>query len=305
MHIAITNEQTLYQDPDIMKSITSHCLALSLAAMASAFTPARMNTNPVSSFPLQALSSPNLVSILKKPSKVLTVNVEVGDSIPKDDLELLSMQLRNSKVTSLWTQSKSPIASLVKEQETARGNFPGPCPVVYFGEISSNIDEVLDAGVRTIVVPAEAAERMLEDPDRLGSTEVVWKVSSVEEATSIMSATNQQADAFWIDSHDQFEEIASCLPEDSLLVYAVDAMQSDEGEITQAKSKKLASSILVRDACVGDQEDLPYAQYLVSKCTSKASSEFSFSGLTGSTNGHFGGVQSNGSFQWSRCGVKA
>jgi hypothetical protein len=38
----------------------------------------------------------------------------------------------------------------------------------------------------------------------------------------------------------------------------------------------------------------------VSGLTSKASKEFKFSSLTGSTNGHFGGIQSNSSVKWER-----
>ena len=61
-----------------------------------------------------------------------------------------------------------------------------------------------------------------------------------------------------------------------------------------------AASGVVMKACVGDVEDLEYAQFLVNGLTSKASSEFKFSGLTGSTNGHFGGVQANSKVSWRR-----
>jgi hypothetical protein len=58
--------------------------------------------------------------------------------------------------------------------------------------------------------------------------------------------------------------------------------------------------VMIRRACVGDSEDLEYAQFLVGGLTSKASSEFKFTGLTGSTNGHFGGIQANGTVKWKR-----
>ena len=79
-------------------------------------------------------------------------------------------------------------------------------------------------------------------------------------------------------------------------------MQADGAEVEQAKElKKLGvGSILVQNACVGDSEDLEYSSFVVGGMTSKASSEFSFSGLTGSTNGHFGGVQARGTVQWQR-----
>jgi len=47
-------------------------------------------------------------------------------------------------------------------------------------------------------------------------------------------------------------------------------------------------SLLLRRACVGDEEDLPYAKFAVGGLTSKMSSTFKIDGLTGSANGHFG-----------------
>lgn len=68
----------------------------------------------------------------------------------------------------------------------------------------------------------------------------------------------------------------------------------------QAKTQLGCASVLIRQACVGDAEDVEYAQFLVSGMTSKASSQFKFSGLTGSTNGHFGGIQQNQEIKWRR-----
>jgi hypothetical protein len=90
-----------------------------------------------------------------------------------------------------------------------------------------------------------------------------------------------------------------------LWIAAVNAMQPDGAEIANGKEYKTrgCGSILVRNACIGDSEDTEYAQFCVGGFTSKASSEFKFSGLTGSTNGHFGGIQANSSVKWRRMNV--
>jgi hypothetical protein len=81
-----------------------------------------------------------------------------------------------------------------------------------------------------------------------------------------------------------------------------DPMQDGGAEIETGKEFKSMgfASVLVKNACVGDKEDVDYASFVVSGMTSKASKEFKFSGLTGSTNGHFGGIQSNSSVKWER-----
>jgi hypothetical protein len=57
-------------------------------------------------------------------------------------------------------------------------------------------------------------------------------------------------------------------------------------EVALAKAYKRIGgihSILVQNAIVGDGEDLEYARYVVAGMTSKASSEFKMSTMTGST----------------------
>lgn len=51
---------------------------------------------------------------------------------------------------------------------------------------------------------------------------------------------------------------------------------------------KVCRSLLLRAACVGDNEDIAYAQWAIDALASKASQEFKISGLTGAANGHFG-----------------
>mmetsp|Transcript_43293 Transcript_43293/g.104888 ORF Transcript_43293/g.104888 Transcript_43293/m.104888 type:complete len:349 (-) Transcript_43293:654-1700(-) len=279
-------------------------------------------------------TAPNLKSILKKPSKVLTVGVELetttttekstwGDD--KNELSILSMQLRKSKVASLWVSSSSSSSSssitsiletIVAEQQTSKGNFPGPVPVIYDGSSIDDSDDVpfvelASIGVSAVALTAGQADNMQEDDLKQGDSmmEIIWKVSSVADVEDVMKRTGDGADAFLLDiatsgtTIGSLKDVAEALPSTCLRILSVDAMQPDGQEVEDAKKSKVdlgCNSILVRKACVGDQEDLEYTQFVVGGMTSKASSEFKFSGLTGSTNGHFGGIQQNKKINWRR-----
>ncbi|CAJ1939217.1 unnamed protein product [Cylindrotheca closterium] len=236
----------------------------------------------------------NLKSILKKPSKVLTVGVDC-DVSNKSDISMLSMQLRKSKVSSIWCSNLEAVKEFTTEQKSSKGSFPGPLPVIYTGEDRS---AAVENGAAAVVLSAE------DDLSTAGDAEVVWKVSSLEQVKMVLQATSDAADVFLVDvpNEEDFEAIVESLPKTSLCIASVDPMQTDGAEIAIGKKLKKVGygSILVRSAIVGDAEDLPYAQFVVDGFTSKASSEFKFTGLTGSTNGHFGGIQANGSVKWRR-----
>ena len=277
-------------------------------------------------------TAPILKSILRKPSKVLTVGVELAPTTTensswgdrKNELSILSMQLRKSKVSSIWvspSQSLSPssaasiLETIVEEQKTAQGNFPGPVPVIYDASAIHDSDVSFAAmariGVSAVAVTAKQADNLQEDDLRQGEKmmEIIWKVSSVKDIEDVMKRTCDAADAFLLDiatsgsTFDSLKDVAEALPSTCLRILSVDAMQPDGKEVEDAKKSKVelgCTSILVRKACVGDQEDLEYTQFVVGGMTSKASSEFKFSGLTGSTNGHFGGIQQNQKINWRR-----
>jgi hypothetical protein len=213
------------------------------------------------------------------------------------------MQLRKSKVSSIWTSSTEAVAVLAEEQATARGNFPGPVPVVYNGP---DIERAVTAGASAVVV--SSTEEWNTHSVVVGSCEVIWNISSVEDAEKVMDLMGDRADdaAFCLDGVDDetsMKQIIESLPISSLWIATLNPMQPDGLEIQRGKHYQKTygcSSVLIQNACVGDGEDVEYSQFLVHGLTSKASSEFKFSGLTGSTNGHFGGVQANGRVQWRR-----
>jgi len=258
-------------------------------------------------------TAPVLKSLLKKPSKVLTVGVEyspeestdLGEDASEGSIEILSMKLRQqAKVSFIACSDIERIKQFNAEQETARGNFPGPVPIIFLGDVPTSSNELSDAGVAAVVIDAgiKNAISVAESASSAG-LETVWKVSTIEQTQKVLESTKDLADVFLLDDPSMITQITEILPKSSMSIAVLhDPMQEDGAEIETGREFKSmgCASVLVKNACVGDKEDIDYASFVVSGLTSKASKEFKFSGLTGSTNGHFGGIQSNSSVKWDR-----
>lgn len=313
----------------LSKAIVGIC---AITTVTDAFSLSSMNKAPVlspASFasPTQLFSSdiavgtaPGLKSLLKKPSKMLTVGVEyspqqsedLGEDRQEKNLDVFSMKLRQqAKVSFVTCSDLSTIKLLSVEQETAKGNFPGPVPIIFNGEWSTSLENLSEAGASAIVVDAGTTEAIsVAELSASTGLETIWKVSSVEEAKLVLESTNELADIFLLDvqvddsiSATTIPQIIEVLPKSSMSIAILhEPMQEDGAEIEMGKEFKSmgCASVLVENACVGDKEDIDYSSFVVSGLTSKASKEFKFSGLTGSTNGHFGGMQSNSSVKWER-----
>ncbi|KAI2510385.1 hypothetical protein MHU86_3958 [Fragilaria crotonensis] len=229
-----------------------------------------------------------ITSALKKASKTLAVAVGYnGPPHASDgDLSTLSMQIRKVNAAALVTSDLAAATAFVVEQAMAKGNFPGPCPVIYSGD---DIEGAIQAGVDAVIVDAS---RVVEG---IG---VIRKVSSPAEVEGITGGT-----AYLIDAGcENLVDIISAIPAGSVVVASVKSMQNDNAELQQGKELRAlgVTSVLLEDACVGDGEDVEYTSFAINGLTKKKSSTFNMSGLTGSTNGHFGGVASSTTTTWLR-----
>ena len=212
----------------------------------------------------------------------------------------------------MWTSDLEAAGTLAREQESGRGDFPGPCPVVYDGEKTDGgaAANVAAAGRGASAVVLDAGEYFDgTGAADVGGAEIVWRVRSVEDVKRILKALGGGDDgdnvAFLAagETPEVTSEILSSVPRRSLALAEVRAMQIDDAEIELSRSAykpEGCASVVVRDACVGDGEDVAYSRHVLDGLTSKRSMEFNFSGLTGSTNGHFGGVAGNGKGLWKR-----
>ena len=153
-----------------------------------------------------------------------------------------------------------------------------------------------------------------------------------EEVEEILGI-DQDANAFLIEFYfmEKFEEIVDKLPDGSIIIASVESMQPENVEIELCKNLKneKATSILMKEAIVGDNEDNEYLSFFIDGIAKKKSSNFNMTGkrnifeyshedgvigyfsevivsflhligLTGSTNGHFGGVATTTSRTWLR-----
>ena len=138
---------------------------------------------------VQALSSEaasltrgRVLESLASPSGKLTISPEIVIPDPSeptaillqaDAIKTLSERVRTSKGNSAWVSgSLSAIRTFCTEQENARGNFPGPLPVIYCnantaGE-SLTPEELVEAGASGIVVPLFGGSE-LESVDQISA----------------------------------------------------------------------------------------------------------------------------------------
>ena len=215
-----------------------------------------------------------LRSALVSPGKAVSVSIEYSGAA--DAIDELSQELRKAKAAAIWCDDVDAVKCFAAEQVTAKGDFPGPLPVVYTGADRQN---AVEAGAAAVVADAG---------DDVGdAAPVIWRVTADNAADAASSAGSE--DAFLFDAAETAEIIAA-LPAKAVAVACVTAMQEDEAEVEAGRACRDAGAagVLLQGACVGDDEDIKYARHAVGLLRSKRSSSFAMDGFTGSTNGHFG-----------------
>jgi hypothetical protein len=243
-----------------------------------------------------------LQQALKKPGKTLAVALEYyhdaagtdksvnsknnKKSMTRGDLSTLSWQLRKTMVSALVTADLAAAAEFVSEQASAAGNFPGPCPVIYTGD---RPDEAVVAGVTAVVlsvVEARAAATAVTTDTSDKKVPIIWKVDSCDDVNWVMTKRVQEGMAFLVDAdNENAASICEALPTGSVVMASMEAMMPDNGEIASSRAlvktaAGVVTCILLRQACVGDTEDMEYANFVVSRLAKKRSSAFDVSGLT-------------------------
>lgn len=272
-----------------------------------------------------AVSGP-LKQVLKKPSKALSTIVEVNaPSLSVGDIDVRSMQIRKSNGSAIYTKDIETAKKLVMEQKSAQGDFPGPVPIIFEGDIE--ISHAIDYGISALII-----SQPLNYGSELSDVSVIYRIMCPEEVEEILGI-DQDANAFLIEFYfmEKFEEIVDKLPDGSIIIASVESMQPENVEIELCKNLKneKATSILMKEAIVGDNEDNEYLSFFIDGIAKKKSSNFNMTGkrnifeyshedgvigyfsevivsflhligLTGSTNGHFGGVATTTSRTWLR-----
>ncbi len=234
------------------------------------------------------------------------------------EMEILSQELRKAKASSIFTSDLHQISDLTNEQRTAVGNFPGPCPIVYNGDVNFWMDAV-EKGATAVVMDTMTlmGNDNLNDIDDKNQHEVdiICRVENINQVQNLLDKGFHYA--FIIPSSrvdiEALKEMLNVIPKQSVIIYSLKSMQKNNLEITLGKdvmslsinneNGSKVSGLLLEDACVGDEDDIKYTSFAVTGLTKKASSTFAMTGLTGSTNGHFGTMSDNASIEntkWRR-----
>lgn len=243
-------------------------------------------------------------SLKKMRGVSISVEFRPEHILDSNEMEILSQELRKAKSASIWTSDIHAIEYFSREQSTARGNFPGPCPVVFTG---NDIKSAVESGATAVLLNAGDAN----DADLEIGVDVIYKIESVKEMNNIIASGFDYA--FFLSESMDNNELAKILeltPKSSVLISSLSSMQEESAEIPRAKELAAFSSelgtkvsgVLMTKACVGDAEDLKYVHFVTEQINKKSSSTFSMTGLTGATNGHFGSEISGGnqSAKWRR-----
>ena len=195
----------------------------------------------------------------------------------------------------------------MKEQESARGDFPGPLVVIYNGSLEledTGIDSVCDASAVVLDYGAEKTDHL--------SMPIIWRVNTLGQLREIADESGEGvyllSQACLPECGDESSEASDALREvlgdlpNAVTIASLPVMQSENAEIQYGKH--LAGlgikSLILQDACVGDEEDVTYTQWAIEMLNKKASSSFSMTGLTDSANGHFGVASHSGEMKWRR-----
>ena len=108
------------------------------------------------------LSRGRLLESLSSPSGKLTISPEVMIPEPQnptaillqtDAVQTLSECIRTAKANSAWVSGGiTSLQTFCSEQERARGNFPGPIPVIYCGSEALDPEALVEAGATGVIV---------------------------------------------------------------------------------------------------------------------------------------------------------
>ena len=174
----------------------------------------------LSSMTVVAPSTPARVAVqaLCKASGALSVSVECQGA---HDVEALSAALRKAGTATLWASEVSMVSQLAGEQRDAAFDFPGPCPVVFHGE-AAMAEAAVQAGADAVVLAPSEQELAAA----LGTADVIWRVSSVDELQHLLDA-GSDADApsvLLAAEAMQADDALAALPSGATVVAAVDAM---------------------------------------------------------------------------------
>lgn len=227
----------------------------------------------------------------------------------EDEVSILSMTLRKLNARSIYTSNIQAMKNFMKEQASAKGDFPGSVPIVYWGD---NWKVAVENGAELVVISCDGFQN--DDIDSVEDVGVIWKTSELSQIKLMIE--KGMGNVFLLDNdlllndknginieHLEQQFQLECIPESAIVIAALPSMLPENLELTLGRSLSSLgsiSSLVFKESCVSDEEDVKYSQFIIDGLTKKSSSTFSMTGLTGSTNGHFGVSSHSGEVKWRR-----
>jgi hypothetical protein len=240
-----------------------------------------------------AKSPGKLKKVLKKPSKAPTFSIEFArdPKIPHHKVETGSLEIRRAKVallfvdTSVDADGPADVEAFIKEQATAKTDFPGSVPVIWRGNVRS-VEDVARAAAAgcagvsiTFVEAGDKVEELIKAAFAVGIEPIVevQEKAEVERAVAAGAAIVQVR--FQSAAVESFKAFAATslfkeLPEDVLSLASVAGrMGGGEMSIAQQMMKVGYNSIVFTGMMTEDNQALQrYVKYIMAMMTSKRSS---------------------------------
>ena len=214
----------------------------------------------------------------------LTVSCDVAPGDAK-----ISKILRRIGIATIFASSDN-LGAFCEEQQSAKGDFPGPVPVMLreAGVTTESIAAAKDAGAAGIVLPLASlgagSASELAVAASAADLEVMWEVRSLTEYDEALSAG---AEAFLVsgveDTFGTAPDFWRALPKGATLVAEVQALQERNSEIGLARELGAAGcrAVMLAGACTGGEQDHKYVDAATRALRSKGSQTFQVPGLTG------------------------
>ena len=133
--------------------------------------------------PKLSLSSLDKLQVIKQALKrprgaSIGVQYSPTTTLSDGDLSIFSMQLRKtSKSSAIYTCDVESLSKIVKEQESSRGDFPGPVPVIYYGTDAEKLDSNVVESASAVVIQVQVALERRNVPLRNVKVRILYLLS--------------------------------------------------------------------------------------------------------------------------------
>ena len=120
-----------------------------------------------------------IIQALKRP-RGASIGVQYSPTTTLSDgnLSIFSMQLRKaSKSSAIYTCDQESLSKIVKEQESSRGDFPGPVPVIYYGTDAEKLDSNVVESASAVVIQVQVALERRNVPLRNVKVRILYLLS--------------------------------------------------------------------------------------------------------------------------------